>query len=267
MNVTQTISVWDRVQEEIGRFVETDGRCGVIVAGVRPEAARRFDAWKRVLEEEHPDMQSEWSVLEDGNAVYVLVLLPGQKLGTSHFVSLLVKDLLEDSRQLTGTVMVASFPEEERESPETTSRRLAEMAEAAALPQNAVAILRRRGGEGKALLVEGDELTRAFLAERLKWKGYEVLTSSDANEAIRLYEEHRPTLVITELSLPASDGFALLRGIRERGDGSSRIIVLTDRRLDQDVRRAFSLGASDFVSKPFSPVELDARIQRLTVSA
>ncbi|GAA3411375.1 response regulator transcription factor [Paenibacillus hodogayensis] len=261
----KTGTVVDQLLGKVSRAWEETGCCGVILAGVRGDATSKFAKWQRAVAEEHPDVAVEFVYYAEGS--YVAALLPGQKLGLTHFVSLLIKDLIEDSGLLAGTVVVASLPEGDTPDKPAALRRLNEMAAEAGKKSDSVMLHRRLGGENKVLLVDGDDMTRAFLSERLRWKGYVVLAAADAEEALRLYEEHRPSLVITELNFPESDGYSLIRGLRSRSENTCRIIVLTERRLDQDVSRAFDLGASDFVAKPFSPVELDARIRRLTVTA
>lgn len=260
-----TTAVMEQLLERVSGAWEEAGCCGVILAGVRADASGKFEGWLQVMEQEHPELPIEFVYYAEESLV--AALLPGQKLGQTHFVSLLVKDLLEDSGLLNGTVVVASLPEGDTPDKRAALRRLREMTAEAGKKRDSVVLHRRLGGENKVLLVDGDEMTRAFLSERLRWKGYAVLTAADAEEALRLYEQHRPSLVITELNFPESDGHALIRGLRSRSEDTCRIIVLTERRLEQDISRAFDLGASDFMAKPFSPVELDARIRRLTVTA
>src|SRR5690606_14900479 len=95
--------------------------------------------------------------------------------------------------------------------------------------------------------------------------GYEVYTAHDGMQAMKLYEQAQPTLVITELMLPMLNGFQLIRELRRRekqsGRPSSRIIVLSGNRIARNIARCYELGASDYMHKPFSPHELEARIR------
>ena len=109
------------------------------------------------------------------------------------------------------------------------------------------------------LLVDDDPAIRESMARELRVSGYTVVTASDGLEGIRAFETHRPDLVLTDLSMPRSDGFALISAIRPTS--ATPIIVLSVRGNDADKIRALDLGADDFVTKPFSVAELQARIR------
>jgi two-component system OmpR family response regulator len=105
-----------------------------------------------------------------------------------------------------------------------------------------------------------------LLKTRLSEQGYDVFVAQDGLQGLQIYEEVKPQLVITDLMLPSLNGYQLIRKIknndREFGNRDSKIIVLTGRRTENDIERCFELGAADYVRKPFSPIELEARIRK-----
>jgi DNA-binding response OmpR family regulator len=100
----------------------------------------------------------------------------------------------------------------------------------------------------------------------LERAGYEVTTVDNGREAEELFEtEPAGGLVLLDLMLPYVDGFQLLMRIRENPRWrSAPVIVLSAKAAEADAVRAFKLGADDYVTKPFRPQELLARIHRLT---
>jgi len=109
------------------------------------------------------------------------------------------------------------------------------------------------------LVVDDDPAIRESLSRELRAAGYSTLAASDGAEGLRAVQTQAPDLVLTDLAMPRSDGFELIAAVR----ASSRVpmIVLSVRGADSDKVRALDLGADDFVTKPFSVVELLARIR------
>jgi two-component system, OmpR family, KDP operon response regulator KdpE len=109
------------------------------------------------------------------------------------------------------------------------------------------------------LVVDDDPAIRESLARELRVSGYTVTLASDGLEGVRAFESHAPDLILTDLSMPRSDGFELISAIRPTTQ--TPIIVLSVRGNDADKIRALDLGADDFVTKPFSVAELLARVR------
>jgi two-component system, OmpR family, KDP operon response regulator KdpE len=109
------------------------------------------------------------------------------------------------------------------------------------------------------LVVDDDPAIRESLSKELRAAGYSTLAASDGAEGLRAVQTQAPDLVLTDLAMPRSDGFELIAAVR----ASSRVpmIVLSVRGADPDKVRALDLGADDFVTKPFSVIELLARIR------
>lgn len=93
----------------------------------------------------------------------------------------------------------------------------------------------------------------------LESQGFKVVTATNGIEAIRANEQHRPDLVLLDVLMPEMDGLETMRRLREVG--STPIILVTAKDTDTDKIRGLSLGADDYVVKPFNPDELVARIE------
>ena len=111
----------------------------------------------------------------------------------------------------------------------------------------------------KVLIVEDDVKTVELVKLYLNRDGYRVLTAYDGVEALRLARESRPLLIVLDLMLPGIDGLEVCRTLRDESDVP--IIMLTARTTDEDKLAGLALGADDYVSKPFSPRELAARVR------
>ena len=111
----------------------------------------------------------------------------------------------------------------------------------------------------RVLVVDDDVKTVELVKLYLNRDGYRVLTAYDGLEALRLAQEAHPDLIVLDLMLPGMDGLEICRTIRE--DSDVPIIMLTARTTDEDKIAGLGLGADDYVTKPFSPRELAARVR------
>ena len=112
----------------------------------------------------------------------------------------------------------------------------------------------------KTILVADDEPRIVDLArDYLEHAGYTVLTAADGTAALATYRRHAPDLIVLDLGLPGTDGLEVTREIRR--DGSTPIVMLTARDDELDKLLGLELGADDYVTKPFSPRELVARVR------
>jgi DNA-binding response OmpR family regulator len=114
----------------------------------------------------------------------------------------------------------------------------------------------------KTILVVDDErnivdLLRLYLEK----EGFGVVAAHDGEEALVLHQRHQPDLVVLDLMLPKLDGFEVCREIRRRGD--TPILMLTARTDDVDAIVGLELGADDYVTKPFNPRALVARVKAI----
>lgn len=111
------------------------------------------------------------------------------------------------------------------------------------------------------LIVDDDQEIRELLNEYLTRAGFEVLTAAEGNEMHRLLTQHSPDLIILDIMMPGDDGFTLCQQIRR--DSQVPIIMLTAASDETDRVIGLELGADDYIAKPFSPRELQARIKAL----
>ena len=112
----------------------------------------------------------------------------------------------------------------------------------------------------KTVLVVDDEPKIVQLArDYLEHAGYEVVTSGDGSAALQLARSRRPDLVVLDLGLPGLDGLDVTRALR--AESSIPIVVLTARDDELDKVLGLELGADDYITKPFSPRELVARVR------
>jgi len=114
------------------------------------------------------------------------------------------------------------------------------------------------------LLAEDDELTARLLAHRLEREGMILVRAADGHAASELLATAEFDLAVFDVMLPGRDGYELLAQLRGTPATATRpALMLTGRTAEADIARALELGADDYVVKPFSPVELMARIRRL----
>ncbi len=118
----------------------------------------------------------------------------------------------------------------------------------------------RRDGPAEPLaLVVDDELAiRRLVSLELRSQGFEVDTASSGEEAIDYVRHRRPSIVVLDLLMPGISGWDVLPMLRERG---LPVIVLTARDTERERVRGLNMGADDYVTKPFSPEELSARVR------
>ncbi len=116
-----------------------------------------------------------------------------------------------------------------------------------------------------ALVIEDNEEISYLIRHLLEREGFAVHTVPNGRDAAKFISESPPTdIIVTDLMLPYVDGFELISQVRE----SVRwrcvpIIVLSGKVTEQDILRAFDLGANDYLAKPYKPMEFLARVRRL----
>jgi len=109
------------------------------------------------------------------------------------------------------------------------------------------------------LVVDDEPIVRDVVVRYLQRDGFDTLVAGDGDTARELIERTAPQLVVLDVMLPGTDGLALCRWIRSRGD--LPVIMLTARGEEADRIVGLELGADDYVTKPFSPRELAVRVQ------
>jgi two-component system KDP operon response regulator KdpE len=109
------------------------------------------------------------------------------------------------------------------------------------------------------LLIDDDPNLVDLLSQYLRGSGNIVHTARDGHKGLQAFFEHKPDLVILDVSMPVKDGWGALKAIRELSQAP--VIMLTAHGDESDILRGFSLGADDYVSKPFSFAQMEARVR------
>src|SRR5690606_4752168 len=113
----------------------------------------------------------------------------------------------------------------------------------------------------KVLIADDDRDLLTLVAFALTQAGYFVVQAADGPSAVRSFEQESPDLVILDINMPGASGFQVCEAIRARS--AVPIMMLTVRGEEEDLVRALELGADDYLTKPFSPRTLLARVKAL----
>jgi DNA-binding response OmpR family regulator len=119
------------------------------------------------------------------------------------------------------------------------------------------------------LIVEDNDLIAEFVAFHLEAAGYRTLHAESGERALRLLETERPALIVLDIVLDGIDGYEVCRRIRESAEhglatvANVPVLMLTARAEESDRLHGFNAGVDDYVTKPFSPDELVARINAI----
>jgi DNA-binding response OmpR family regulator len=114
---------------------------------------------------------------------------------------------------------------------------------------------------GTVLVVEDDQKTAALVVLYLEREGFQTIVAHDGRQALELARRHKPNFVILDLMLPVLDGWEVCRQLRQFSDVP--ILILSAREEEIDRVSGLTLGADDYVVKPFSPRELVARVKAI----
>ena len=113
----------------------------------------------------------------------------------------------------------------------------------------------------RILLVDDEQNIRELAALYLEKEGFAVDFAADGREAIQRFQQNQPNLVLLDVMMPGMDGFEVCRELRRESDVP--ILMLTARSEDIDKIVGLELGADDYMTKPFNPRELVARVKRI----
>ncbi len=119
----------------------------------------------------------------------------------------------------------------------------------------------------KILVAEDDETMRDLVARWLGAAGYDVVRASNGEQVIVAVREEAPAAIIMDLTMPRMDGFQVLAQFRVQGLPLPPVLLLTGRHSVEDVRKAVSLGAKDYLAKPVERAHLLSRLERVLRNA
>jgi DNA-binding response OmpR family regulator len=115
----------------------------------------------------------------------------------------------------------------------------------------------------KILIADDEELLVELLEFQFQQAGFETMSAPDGEATLELAWKERPDLIILDCMMPVFDGFEVLRHLKSTPDLQKiPVVMLTARRTDADISGGLEQGAADYVVKPFSPVELLARVKK-----
>lgn len=112
------------------------------------------------------------------------------------------------------------------------------------------------------LLAEDDELLGALLSYRLEKAGYKVILARNGREVQEFLKQNTPDIIVSDIMMPYYSGIELIDYVRQELGLKIPMIMISSAGNEDNVLSAFELGANDFISKPISPAELIARIDR-----
>ena len=113
----------------------------------------------------------------------------------------------------------------------------------------------------KILIADDEQLMRQLVIDFLKPEGYEILEASDGKEALEIYDKEHPDLILLDVMMPGYDGWTVCREIRP--ESTVTIMMLTAKGEELAQLFAYDLGADEYITKPFSPKILVAKIKAL----
>jgi DNA-binding response OmpR family regulator len=114
------------------------------------------------------------------------------------------------------------------------------------------------------LVADDDDDILLLVTTRLRRDGFEVLQASSGDRALELAKERRPAVAVLDIGMPGLDGLQVLEQIRADDElREMRVLLLTAKAQESDVRRGYETGADAYIKKPFSPAELSTRVREL----
>lgn len=115
----------------------------------------------------------------------------------------------------------------------------------------------------KAIICEDDEMMMKAISHKLTRDGITVVEAPNGKEALEILKTTDFDIIITDLMMPYANGMEIINYVRYVKELKTPIVVLSKVGLENTVLEAFKLGADDYITKPFSPVELSIRVKRL----
>ena len=114
------------------------------------------------------------------------------------------------------------------------------------------------------LVADDDDDILLLVTTRLRRDGHNVVQASRGDAALELAREVKPALAVLDVGMPGLDGMEVLAAIRaDESLATTKVLLLTAKAQESDVRRGYESGADAYVKKPFSPTELSQRVQAL----
>jgi len=120
------------------------------------------------------------------------------------------------------------------------------------------------GTKGKAIVADDERSNRMILSSLLKQLGYEVIHATNGAEAVELFKSEEPDLILTDIMMPVMNGYDAVEQIKSDPTNTfTPVIFLTGKTDESDLAKCIEVGGDDFLTKPFSPILLTAKIQSM----
>ncbi|TDC58608.1 response regulator [Actinomadura sp. GC306] len=117
---------------------------------------------------------------------------------------------------------------------------------------------------GRVLVVDDDEVIRQLIAVNLQLEGFEVATAVDGQDCLEKVADVRPDVITLDVMMPRLDGWVTAIRLREDpGTAHIRVVMITARAQEHDVRRGNEIGVDAYVTKPFDPNQLIQTVRKL----
>ena len=119
----------------------------------------------------------------------------------------------------------------------------------------------------KILTVDDEPDVRRLIEIKLKKAGFEVITAADGEEGVEKAKAENPDLVLMDVMMPKMDGYTAVEKIKSEMDPAPLVMMLTAKGTEDDVMKGLVGGADDYITKPFAPRELVARVKVVLIKA
>jgi two-component system OmpR family response regulator len=239
------------------------GSCGLILILCEVKN-KQLKALKKFLVKEAGARQTR--LLYDVSSKVITILIEGMAISTTHWFGLAVKSYMKNNFRLENGVLVASFSQAQYPQASEIGEMVRQLDVEANAGDSLIVYKAKSLQEEKertVLIIDDDIVAGDFLKVQLESQGYQVHQAYDGVQGISTCEELCPDIVIMELNLPALDGYQVIRNIQGNDALESQIIVLSEQRLEKDVTACFNLGVTEYITKPYSPVELEQILNKV----
>lgn len=205
-----------------------------------------------------------FELMVDDSHHLIAVLLRRAALDETHYYALQLKMLLEQKFAGQPIVCAVAAVADAAEIEELIEGRLAELTVGGTYSDIRVLHDELRPMDARRILVvDHDESVREFLNIWLTMQGYEVHEAEDAYSALDRIHSEPFDLILTELNLYGINGLPFISHIQKMNlNPAPKIVILSEQRVEQTIDYCYQQGVSDYITKPFSPVELDERLSR-----
>jgi two-component system OmpR family response regulator len=202
----------------------------------------------------------------DVSSKVITILFEGMILSTTHWLGLAVKSYMKNYFGLEKGVLITSFSQEQYPQGWEIGQMVRHLKDDVDAGDSLI-VYKSQSPQGDkertVLIIDDDRVAGDFLKVQLESQGYQVHQAYDGVQGISACEELSPDIVIMELNLPALDGYQVIRNIQGNDALESQIIVLSEQRLEKDVTACLKLGVTEYITKPYSPDELEQILNKV----